>query len=477
MTIFTPGVRDSKLQLRKAMGFWDVLLFNIATVLGPRWIAAAGHNGTSSISLWVLAAVFFFVPGALVINELSSRFPEEGGLYAWARDAFGPFHGFVAGWTYWIYTIFYFPGLLLASAAMAAYIAGGRGIALAEDRAFLIWVSLAMLMVAVVLNIVGLNIGKWLQNAGGVGTYLPLLILAAVAVVVWKRHGSATHFTRANMMPMWNWDTVNFWSQIAFAFTGLELVSAMSEEVRDPRRTLPRAVFGAGALIALMYIGGTFAVLALAPAGELDPQSGVFHAIAVGSAALGLGFIGVVAAVLVTAGNAGGVGSTVAGIARVPFQVGIDRYLPAAFGKIHPKWRTPWVSILVQAVLSGAILLLSQIKSRGVIAAYQVVVDAAIILYFIPFLYMFAAAIKLAGRKDRKENPHAVLVPGGRAGVWICGGLGFVVVLLGIALSFVPPGGADKVVFEVDVIGGTVGSIFVGLMLYWRGARTRQKPA
>ena len=72
----TPAPIDSKSQLRKTMGFWDVLLFNIATVLGPRWIAAAGHNGTSSISLWVIAAVFFFVPGALVINELSSRFPE-----------------------------------------------------------------------------------------------------------------------------------------------------------------------------------------------------------------------------------------------------------------------------------------------------------------------------------------------------------------------------------------------------------------
>ncbi len=163
---------------------------------------------------------------------------------------------------------------------------GGHGAALAENRAFLIWVSLALLLVAVVLNIIGLNIGKWLQNAGGVGTYVPLLILAGVAAVVCLRHGSATHFTLHNMLPTWNWDTVNFWSQIAFAFTGLELVSAMSEEVRDPRRTLPRAVFGAGALIALMYIAGTFAVLALVPAGQIDPQSGVFHAITVGSVAL-----------------------------------------------------------------------------------------------------------------------------------------------------------------------------------------------
>ena len=150
MTITAPSKPDSKSQLRKTMGFWDVLLFNIATVLGPRWIAAAGHNGTSSISLWVLAAVFFFVPGALVINELSSRFPEEGGLYVWSREAFGDFHGFIAGWTYWIYTVFYFPGLLLASASMSAYIIGGRGAALAQDRTFLLTVSLAMLLVAVV---------------------------------------------------------------------------------------------------------------------------------------------------------------------------------------------------------------------------------------------------------------------------------------------------------------------------------------
>jgi len=456
------------------MGFWDVLLFNIATVLGPRWIAAAGHNGTSSISLWVLAALFFFVPGAFVINELSSRFPHEGGLYVWAKEAFGDFHGFVAGWTYWIYTVFYFPGLLLASASMSAYVIGEKGGTLAQDRTFLLLVSIALLLVAVLLNIIGLNIGKWLQNAGGVGTYVPLLVLVGVAVLVYFRGGSATHFTAANVMPTWNWDTVNFWSQIAFAFTGLELVSAMSEEVRDPRRTLPRAVFGAGAMIAFMYVVGTFAILTLAPAGELDPKSGVFHAITAGSVVLKVGFLGILAAILVTVGNAGGVGSTVAGIARVPFVVGIDRYLPAAFGKIHPRWKTPYVSILVQAGVSGAILLLSQIKSETVQAAYQMLIDAAIILYFIPFLYMFAGVIKLAGRKDRGENPHAILIPGGKFGLWSCGILGFVVVLVGIFVSLVPPGDTvNKWSFELRLVGGTLASVFLGLILYWRGVREK----
>ena len=180
------------------MGFWDVLLFNIATVLGPRWIAAAAHNGTSSISLWVLAAVFFFVPTALVINELSSRFPEEGGLYVWSKEAFGDFHGFVAGWTYWVYTVFYFPGLLLASASMSAYIVGERRGALWRRIAhFCCWFRWLLLFVAVVLNIIGLNIGKWLQNAGGVGTYVPLLMLVGVAALVYLKHGSVTHFTWA----------------------------------------------------------------------------------------------------------------------------------------------------------------------------------------------------------------------------------------------------------------------------------------
>src|SRR5213592_3384292 len=105
-----------KSQLRRAMGFWDVLLFNIAAV----------HNGTSSISLWVLAAVFFFLPTALIIIELSTRYPAEGGLYVWSKEAFGDFHGFVAGWSYWAYTFFYFPGLLTASVAMSVYIGGPK---------------------------------------------------------------------------------------------------------------------------------------------------------------------------------------------------------------------------------------------------------------------------------------------------------------------------------------------------------------
>jgi glutamate:GABA antiporter len=466
---------QAQAQLRRVMGFWDVLFFNIATVLGPRWVAAAARNGQSSVSLWTIAAVFFFFPSALVITELSTRYPEEGGLYVWSKEAFGDFHGFVAGWTYWIYTIFYFPGLLMASAAMGVYMGGSGAASLAQSRSFLLWGSLALLFVAVFLNIIGLNIGKWLQNAGGVSTYLPLLALVAVAVALWRVQGSATQFSWRAMLPHWNWDTVNFWPQLAFAFTGLELVSAMSGEIRDPQRTLPRAILGSGVLIALIYILGTVAVLIILPSPQTDPMYGVFQAITSASGILRVAALGVLAAAVVTIGNAGGVGSTVAGIARVPFVVGIDRYLPAAFGKIHPRWRTPYISILVQAVASALVLLLIQINASPD-SAYQNLVDAATILYFVPFVYMYAAVIKLAWRRDRRTNPRAILIPGGKFGVCLAGGLGLAVVIAGIALSFIPPGeAANKFWFEAKLVGGTVLSVLLGLILYSRGARQKSQ--
>src|SRR5215469_2735799 len=421
--------------------------------------------------------VLFFLPTALIVAELSTRFPSEGGLYIWAKEAFGEFHGFITGWTYWVYTFFYFPGLLFASAAMASYVGGERTAHLAQERTFLLVVSILMLGAAVWLNIIGLNIGKWLQNAGGVGTYVPLLMLIALGAYLWHLHGSMTQFTTRNIMPVWNWDTVNFWPQIAFAFTALELCSTMSEEVRDPHKTFPRAILGSGVLIAVAYILGTFALLAIIPAEAVDPKSRVFQALTTGSISLGIAFFGIIAAFLVLFGNAGGVGTTVAGVARIPFVVGIDRYMPAAFGKIHSKWKTPWVSILVQATISGAILLLIQVNETAN-SAYQILVDAAVILYLIPFLYMYAAVINLAYRKDRAANQEAVLIPGGRTGVWIAGLMGLLVVVVGIVLSLIPPDeSANKWVFEVKLVGGTAASVAIGLVLYFRGVRAKAREA
>src|SRR5205807_520446 len=220
------------------------------------------------------------------------------------------------------------------------------------------------------------DIGKWLQNAGGVSTYVPLLMLVGIGTYMAMHRGSATHFSWRSMLPDWPPDIgkLNFWSTIAFTFTGMELVCAMSEEVREPRKTFPRAIYASAALIAAIYILGTIAVLVLRSPGEVDVRNGVFQAISGGSALLGIAWFGIIAALLVTVGNAGGIGATVAGVARVPFVAGIDRYLPSFFGKIHPRWKTPYISILIQAGISAAVLMLSQIKSKPQ-ETYQSLVD------------------------------------------------------------------------------------------------------
>ncbi len=464
-------------KLRKEMGLLDVVLFNIAAVLGPRWIARAAHSGQSSISLWIFAAVFFFVPSALVIAELSTRFPAEGGLYVWTKDAFGDFHGFLAGWCYWVYSLLYFPGLLMASMAMSVYIGGPKYAALADNKWYLIPASIGLLAVAAGLNLVGLNIGKWLQNAGGVGTYIPLVMIAGLGAYVAMHHGSVTQFSWHEMVPSFSLDTLNFWSSIAFAFTGMELICMMSEEVREPRRTFPRSIYISGTMIVAIYILGTMAVLAMVPADKVNTQNGVFQAIGVGSEAVHIAWFGVLAALLVTAGNAGGVGSTVAGVARVPFVAGIDRYLPPAFGKLHPKWRTPYVAIIVQAVLSALILIVSNLHEK-IAGAYEILINATLIIYFVPFLYMFAAVIRLAYKGSRESEQDTALIPGGKFGVWVAGLLGFVITFVSIVLAFIPSKDVtNKMAYEVQIILGTIGAIVIGFLLYWNGARKKKDTA
>ncbi len=470
----TPANTEGKTLLRKEMGLMDVVLFNIAAVLGPRWIARAAHVGEPSLTMWALAAVFFFLPTSLVIVELSTRFPDEGGIYVWTKEAFGDFHGFVAGWFYWMYTILYFPGLLMASAAMSVYIGGPKFAYLAQEKwTYLIPASLCLLGVAAVLNLVGLNIGKWLQNPGGVSTYVPLLMLVAIAAIINLSRGSLVPMNWHHLKPTLDLGTLNFWSSIAFAFTGMELICTMGDEVRDPRRTFPRSIYISAALIAAVYILGTLSVLTLVPAADVNTQNGVFQAIGAGSAVMGIAWFGVVAAFLVTIGNAGGVGATVAGVARVPFVVGIDRYMPQAFAKLHPKWRTPYIAIIVQALLSALLLIVSNL-GQGVAAAYEILINATIIVYFIPFVYMYAAVIKLAYRADRNARTDTVLIPGGRAGAWIAGLLGLSVTVLSIVLAFIPSSDVnDKVLYVIEIVIGTAAAMGIGLFLYLRGARQK----
>src|SRR4051812_24288947 len=186
--------------LKRALGVRDLVLFNLVAVVGLRWLATAAKAGPSALALWLLAAVFFFVPQGLVVTELASRFPEEGGIYQWTKRALGEKHGYVCGWCYWINNVLYYPNLLISTAVIATYVIGKGESGIANNWTYVLTATLVCLWFAVLLNIVGMGTGKWLQNVGGVGTYIPGLILIVLGLVfVVTGRASANPITRHNV--------------------------------------------------------------------------------------------------------------------------------------------------------------------------------------------------------------------------------------------------------------------------------------
>ncbi|MBI3264120.1 MAG: amino acid permease [Acidobacteria bacterium] len=174
-----------------ALGLWDVVGMNVVGVVGLRWIARGARVGAPSVTLWLLACVAFFLPLAAAVIHLSSRYPDQGGLYAWARRTFGPFHGFICAWCLWVNNLFYFPSLLLFAAASAVLVFGDRYQQMADSRWYSVVFVLSALWICVALNVVGLTAGKWLQNAGSVATWIPAALLIGFGAVACATFGSA----------------------------------------------------------------------------------------------------------------------------------------------------------------------------------------------------------------------------------------------------------------------------------------------
>ena len=452
--------------LVRTLGVRDLVLLNIVAVMSLRWMATSAAAGPSALALWVLAGILFFVPLGLAVSEMSVRQPEVGGIYAWTRTHLGEGHGFVAGWCYWINNVLYPANLLISTAAMFTYAIGRGGTGLETDWTYVVVATLAMLWLATLINIVGLEVGKWLQNVGALASYLPGVVLIALGVGAMLTRPPANTFAVATITPdLTNLGALNLWAAVAFAFSGLELSATLSDEVRDPRRSLPRAVLISGLLIAAVYLIGTLSVLWMIPAGEVNVVSGFLQSIQAGAAASGLQIAWLVplCALLYTIGNIGGVGAWLIGPARVAFVIGIDRYFPPAFGKVHPKWKTPHVAILVQAGLSTAFLLLS-VLGRGttVERAYLILLDTMLLIYFLPFLYLFIVYVRVAAAPG---EPHRVRKS-------LTGVAGFALTLFAMIVACIPPAGTPNVLlFELKVLGGALVFVLAGVVFYVRGTR------
>jgi amino acid transporter len=395
--------------------------------------------------------------------ELSSRHPEEGGLYVWTREAFGNFSGFIAAWSYWMSNLPLFPSLLYFGAASALSALGPRAQRLAASPVYFIVFAIFWLAVITLLNIRGVGAGKWLNNIGSLGSLIPLSVLLVLGAVSYFRFGPATHITSASLVPHWSVGNAIFWSTVFFAFTGIEAGSAMGDEIQNPRRAIPWAILVAGCILAVGYIGGTAALMVALPSEAVSGPSGFVNGIHVLSLHLGVGWMLVPIALLVALNSIGGSAANLSSTSRLPFVAGIDHYLPAAFGWIHPRYRTPWVAIAVYGGAGMMVALLAQ-AGTSVHSAYDVLVSMSVLATFLPFLFVFAAMIRM---QSRPASPEVRRVPGGRPVAIALASVGLASTAFTIVLAIVPAGDeANKPLAIAKVLGGTFALIGAGVVVF-----------
>ena len=457
------------LHLKRGIRFRDLVLFYVVVSLSIRWTAMAAAAGPSILIVWIAALLGFFVPLAACVMELSSRHPDEGGLYVWTREAFGDFPGFIAAWAYWMSNLPYFPGVLYFGAASALLAFGPRAQALATDPRYFVVFSVSWLALIVLLNIRGVNVGKWLNNVGALASLLPLGILMLLAAASWWRFGPATHITSASLVPHWSLGNAVFWSSVFLAFVGVEAGSAMGGEIENPRRSIPWAILLGGTIVAVGYIGGTVALLVALPSGATAGPGGFVNGIHALSAHLGLGWLLAPVALLVALNAVGTAAANLSSTARLPFVVGIHHYLPDAFGWTHPRYRTPWVAIAVYG-LAGMVMALVGQAGTSVRGAYDVLVSMTILSTFIPFLFVFAAMIRL---QSRPVDAKVRRVPGGKPVAIALACIGLISTLFTLVMSVVPSADEpNKPLAIAKVVGGTLVLIGAGVVVFI-GARLK----
>lgn len=449
-------------KLKRVLGIRDLILFYVASGLSLRWIATAAAVGPSAIAIWLTALVGFFLPLAGCVLDLSSRYPAEGGLYVWTGEAFGPFPAFISAWTYWMSNLPYFPSILFFAASSLLYL-GSFMRPLGDSQLYFLVFTVVMLAMITVLNVVGLDTGKWINNVGAIGSLIPALALMALGCYSFFRFGSATHFALGAMVPSPGMKNLVFLSTIFYAFGGCEAGSFMGDEIREPQRVIPRSLLAAGCILAVGYIAGTASMLVALPAGSISGLGGFMTAIDFLLRRLGMGAMVAPIALLVAVSCIGGASAYLSSTARLPFVAGVHRYLPEAFGRIHPRFRTPYVAIISYGVAGIAFGLLGQ-AGTSIRGAYDMLVAMGVITFFIPYLFLFASAIRL----QRQPLPEGSFrLPGGRRTLISLGCIGFLSTACTIVLSLFPAeDDAHPTATLLKVVVMTLVLLGVGVAIY-----------
>ena len=441
-------------ELKKELGLRDLVFTQILFVAGFTNLGTAAKLGPSHVVFWLVAVVLFYIPLAMVVIHLNRWRPLEGGLYQWASAAFGSLVGFLVAWNLWLYAIALMSELGLVTSTGIAYVIGPGGAWMAGSKWFITATSIALVCGLVWVSVVGLHVGKWVYNFGG----LLIVLIFAVLLVVLAMHPHA--HTMSFQPPPLTLLNLNILGKLAFvALGGFEYVAVFAGECRDPERTIGRSVVISAPIIAAIFILGTSAVLSVVTPESVDLVNPVAQVLSI--AARPFGIAAQVVAVLILLKLASSVAQSSINFAvnsRLPMVAGWDNLLPAWFTRLHPNYRTPVNSILFVGAVTLA-LGLASISGVGRQEAFQLLSSALGIFYASTYLVMFAIPISGLSGAPMRLRLAAVSA--------------FLMTLLCAALSIFPiVDVASPLTFSLKIGSLIVGTNVLGAVLYWAGKRS-----
>lgn len=462
-------VHQTPTHLKRALGPWDLTWLCVVAIANLNIVPVIAAGGPTTIWLWLAALLLFFLPQGIAVIELSHRLPAEGGIYVWTKEMFGDLHGFICGWCYWTTNMFYIPTLLFYLVGIVTY-AGWRAITgLGDNPVFFFCLTVGLLWLTAWANIRGLGVGKWVNNAGGLGTLIAACILIALGAITVLQHGVTLPASSFALQKV-DWPIVSSFGVICFGLVGLELGSVMGDEIREPRRTVPRGVLYGGVLAGVLYLGATLAVLLAVPQQAVKVLQGVLQGVDKLAAQLESRWLLAPVAVVMGIAIVGSTSAWLSGSARILFVSGIDRYLPKIFGKLHPKYGTPHVALMGFAALSSGLIAMSFVGKTTVKEAYLTLLDLAVVLQMISYLYLYASLARVAFDSRAGQGFY------GRARIRFASIAGLLATTVGMIVAFVPSRQVDSVWrFELKMFATCIAFLGLGAGLFFYYSRIREQ--
>ncbi len=420
---------------KKVLGTFSLVMITITCVDSIRNLPSSALFGSSVIFFFCLAAILFFIPTALICAELSTTWPEQGGIYTWGKKAFGRGYGLFTVWFQWTENVIWYPLSLSFIAGTFTYLITPH---LATNKLYVFAIINIVFWVCTLINLKGLKLSAKITAWFGIlGLVFPMCFIILLGVIwILGGHHLQVHFNQQAMLPHFNHPGV--WislSAIVMSLTGVEITTIHAAEVKKPQRSYPKALLIATIFILITLILGSLSIAIVVPASKLSLISGIMEAFHDFLFAYHLQWLSPIVAISLILGAIAGLNNWIIGPTKGIMVAAQDGYLPPLLQRQN-RHHAPKPLLLLQGLivtlLSCLFLFMPTVNS-----SYWLLNVLTTQLYMLMYLCIFFSFLRLRFKYPKTHRPFAV--PGGQIGMWLVCLLGVVSMAFTFYIGFIPP--------------------------------------